>query len=211
MLDETIQAHVAKATVKVTKGEGQGVLVGGNIVLTATHCIEWEEEGQMVLGEHYVEEIETSNEEILKVKPLAVEPVSDMTALGPLDDQTFSDEYERFCSYCEATDPVSLCLDSFELSKPFRVYIYTPNGTWVEAKAEIYTEGSNMLWFDSDEQIKGGTSGGPIVNESGELVGITSNYLRINTPGEKSNGTFPCPHLSLPVWILNKIRGSNIP
>ena len=48
----------------------------------------------MVLGEHYVEQIVSANE-ILKVAPLAIEPLSDIAILGSLDDNNFYVEVEE--------------------------------------------------------------------------------------------------------------------
>ena len=33
-----------------------------------------------------------------------------------------------------------------------------------------------MLWVEFDEQLECDTSGGPVIDESGKLIGIISNY-----------------------------------
>jgi hypothetical protein len=62
------------AVVQIPSVIGRGVLVG-EIILTAAHCINWSTEGGMVMGDYFVEEIETWDGKRLKVRPLAVEPV----------------------------------------------------------------------------------------------------------------------------------------
>jgi len=57
----------------------------------------------------------------------------------------------------------------------------------------------------SREFIKPGTSGGPIINETGELVGIVSTTIEETYKGEKCVGYHPYPSLALPRWILNEL------
>ena len=67
----------------------------------------------------------------------------------------------------------------------------------------IIRNGINTSQFE--EQIEGGTSGSPIINDTGELIGIVSHVSIINSEGHKSYGLIPRPHLALPVWIYNRI------
>ena len=46
-----------------------------------------------------------------------------------------------------------------------------------------------------------GASGGPIINESDELVGIVSWF----SEGRPYQGSVPRPHLALPRWIVRRI------
>lgn len=62
----------------------------------------------------------------------------------------------------------------------------------------------HCLWVEADEPIEGGASGGPIVNESGELVGIISNFGGTIEQGGRT-GLTPRPHLALPVWVSRRI------
>jgi len=67
---------------------------------------------------------------------------------------------------------------------------------------------SPTLWVDSPT-IEAGTSGSPIVNGIGELVGIVSNAggTLIEKRDNKCSGRHPRPNLALPVWVLNQITG----
>jgi hypothetical protein len=55
-----------------------------------------------------------------------------------------------------------------------------------------------MLPFETDEQIEGGTPGGPIINDSGEIVGIVSNCGFATETQHKSDESAPLPHLACP-------------
>lgn len=198
-------ADVAAATVRLVDKGGQGVLVTGDIIVTAAHCINFETDGSMVLGKHFIHNIETESGK-LKAVPLAVEPVSDVAFLGAPDDQVFPKEAEEFNKFCSAKKPVPLCLDEFVLDQGFRVHIYTHECKWITGTAILCKEGAEHLWIEAEEQIVGGTSGGPIVNESGELVAIASHFSVVNGV-MKSSGIEPRPHLALPVWVSRDYFG----
>jgi hypothetical protein len=79
-----IYTDIAKATVTtLRRGGGQGVLVNGNLIITAAHCLDWSCDGELVLRKHSVE-VRTRQGE-LKVTPIAIEPVKDIAVLGSLD------------------------------------------------------------------------------------------------------------------------------
>jgi hypothetical protein len=204
MLQERIYKEVAKATVTLSGKGGQGVLVNNNLIITAAHCINFSCEGEMAFGNDFMEEIKTG-ERKLKVAPLAVEPVSDIAVLGSLDNQSFSKEAEDFERFCEHTKPVPLCQNDFVLFQKFRVHIYTHKGTWVTGSATQTHEDAQKLGVEADEQIEDGTSGGPIINDSGELVGIVSFFTTISEAQPKSIGSAPRPNLALPVWACREI------
>jgi len=90
------------------KKGGQGVLVGGNLILTAAHCVTYTLTGAMVLGEYFVEKIKTKDGAELEVCPWAVEPMSDIAVLGALDEQECSDKGKAFEVFCDQTKPVYL-------------------------------------------------------------------------------------------------------
>lgn len=204
MKQESIYTDVAKATITLLRRGGQGVLVNSNLIITAAHCIDFKCEGEMALGNYFIEEIKTNQGE-LKVTPLAVEPVSDLAILGSLDIQEFAKEAEDFEKFCDNTKAIQLCRSDFELFRKFRVHIYTHKGTWITGSAMQCTKDAEKLSIEPDEQIEPGTSGSPIINDSGKLVGIVSNT---NMDADKSVGLAPRPHLALPVWVCQRIFGS---
>jgi hypothetical protein len=54
-------------------------------------------------------------------------------------------------------------------------------------------------------QVEGGTSGSPVIDDNGLLVGVISHCAE--NPAA-CNGLMPRPHLALPVWIWNQIKGA---
>jgi len=194
-----IYAKVERARVSLTKKGGQGVLVNGHLVLTAAHCIDFTCTGGMVLGDYCIETINAGGRE-LKAAVVAVEPVSDIAVLGTLDNQVFYKEAEDFESFCAETKPVPLCKRSFVRFREFGIHVYTHKGTWIRGIAVQYSGNGQQIAITTCEQIEGGTSGSPVINDRGELVGIVS------TGGSKTN-LMPRPHLALPVWVRRRIYG----
>jgi len=204
MLNKSIQKKVSNATVKLLKKGGQGVLITNYFILTAAHCLEFYLSGGMVLGDHIIEEIGTIHGK-LKVGPLAVEPISDIAVLGPLDDQVFSKEVEQYEEFCNKVKPISLSLREPKWADVIPIWVYTHKKTWIKGKALNYSFKKNpsTIFINVDENIEGGTSGSPIVNEHGELVAIVSN---IGGPtGITREGQMPLPIFALPRWLYQEI------
>lgn len=203
MLKDSHRKVIESATVTLAQEGGKGILVPGGLIITAAHCIDFKCDGGMVLGDHYVEDIKTIHGTI-KGAPWSVEPLSDIAVVGSLDDQSFPDDAITYSNICMKLKPVPLCQDEFEDSGSFPVWIYTHTGIWLNGTAKQCFVDSHMLWVETKEQIEGGTSGSPIVNDSGELVGIVSNSSIIIQAGP-CIGHHPRPHLTLPPWVLRII------
>jgi hypothetical protein len=214
MLKKNIQHQVAGATVTLLGKGGQGVLVTNGFILTAAHCISANYDGRMAQGDYFIEEIETTRGK-LKATPYAVEPVSDIAVLGPLDDQEFCDEVTQFEDFCEKTKPLRLCLKKFAWRFEFPIWIYTHKKTWIKGKAENFSIKKNpsTISIKTDKNIEGGTSGSPIINEQGELVAVVSTgggNLEVDHDGNfympiSREGNSPLPKFALPVWLYQEI------
>lgn len=209
-LSDKLKKQVENATVKIIRRGGQGVVVRGGLILTAAHCVEFTCVGYMALGDYYIEEIETSSG-ILKAAPLAVEPVKDIAVLGPPDEQAFCEEAEAYEEWHKNIEPIPLCFRQYERFQKLDAYIFTHEGTWIKGKATHCGEDKSAFVFDSIDPVKGGTSGGPIVNEYGELLGVVSTGSETPIAMSKEelgeyNDFHPRASIALPVWVIRRIN-----
>ncbi len=204
-----IYSRVAAATVRLSgKGDkeaiGQAVLVRNGYFMTAAHCVEYDLEGGIALGDHVLYEIETAQGEKLKASPAIIEPCTDIAVLCEPDSQTFFQEWDDYSDFCDRVKPIPLFrrrLSNFPAE--FRVHIYSHKKVWIPGKATIYRDYASRIRIDADENIESGTSGGPIINDRGELVGIVS--VSGGSNGESQQGHSPAPRWALPAWIYHKI------
>lgn len=214
---EDILASVANATVAVgpPSRRGQGVYVGNGHIITAAHCLEYDSDvgTGIALGDHILYEIETAQGERMKVSPLVIESCCDIAVLGPLDGQSFPREMvEPFESLTNRTKPVRICPKRFNRSPgkfgvhiQFGVHIRTHKEVWIAGKATVFSERPSTIFVDADESIESGTSGGPVINDEGALVGVVS--IAGGSGGESTVGSCPFPRWALPAWIYHRICG----
>ena len=170
-----VKKLVAGATLKIRtkeRGNGQCVLVEGGLIITAAHCMDWDCNGMMALGEFYLSKIITCSADLI-ASTLAVEPVSDIAVLGAPDDQSSPDEALAFDEFVGGISPVKLQRLPPKVRTPFPVWIRTHVKTWVAGEATYFC-GSRFAYRTGSE-IRSGSSGGPIVNNVGELVGVVSH------------------------------------
>jgi hypothetical protein len=194
--------RVEAATVKLTAKTGQGVLVPGGLVLTATHCIQWDGDGGMALGDHILEPIATKSGSTFRLSAWSADALSDMAALGEPDNQNFCDDCEAFEEWTENTAPVLISDDPFKVREPRPVYILTHLGEWVDATATRWSPyESGRIHIEAKKRIPGGTSGGPIVDSAGRLVGVVSTF----SEDDESEGLNPVAYQALPRWIWSRI------
>jgi S1-C subfamily serine protease len=203
---QTITSDVKKLVVGATfkiqtreRGSGQCVLVKGGFIITAAHCVDWDCSGNMAMGEFYLSKIKTGSGD-LTASTFAVEPISDIAVLGSPDNQTFCHESATFDEFCEGVAPVKLLRRIPKPFKPFPVWIRTHIKTWVDGTA-TYFGGCATFAYKTDCEIQCGTSGGPIVNHAGELVGVVSHATNTCFQG-KYTAAAGLLSLALPAWII---------
>jgi hypothetical protein len=189
--------------VTVPFGEGVGMLVG-NAILTAAHCVNYAAVGPMAVDDTHIEEIETFNGNRLKTALMAVEPVYDIAVLGSLDGQDCPEEAAAFQQFCQATQPVPLASSTISTGKGLTVSIRNRDGTWVEGSSMIPSNDVPVFCFETKKLVERGASGGPVLNQRGELVGLVS------TTHESHGNHLPtlwCPRplRALPVWLCEKL------
>ncbi len=194
----------ATFTIRTKKGgNGQSVLIEGSLIITAAHCLDWNCTGMMTLGERYLERIATGHGDLI-ANTLAVEPVTDCAVLGCPDNQTFYAEAQAFDDFCERITPLTLHRRPLIPFKPFPVWIRTHLRTWVSGTATYYGGDCGTFAYQTDIEILSGTSGGPIVNHAGELVGVVSNGTNSSDGRGKYDSAAPLLSLALPAWVLQR-------
>ncbi len=92
-------------------------------------------------------------------------------------------------------------------SKPFKIYIPSHKGHWITGQAkqnQMQDAFGHLVIFDLDPPIEGGTSGSPVVNYKGELIGIVSNSGGISG-SPMTDGSIPFLPLVLPGYLWRRI------
>jgi len=198
LLCMTIASDVAKqvssATFKIHSmaGNGQCVLIKGGFILTAAHCVNWNCQTMTTAADYFLNQI-TTPKGCIVASALAVEPVSDIAVLGCPDYQVFEEESLGFGKICECAPSVKLLRKTPTIGASFAVWVLTHFGTWIAGTA-TYCGGASTFGYRTQTEIPSGTSGGPIVNDAGELVGVVSQGTNHSSAGLLS--------LALPAWVI---------
>lgn len=205
MLKKETRERIEKATVRLTGKGGQGVVVPGMLIMTAAHCIKFSIEGGMVLGDYFVEAIELNNGRQILAQVYAVEPVADIGVLGMPDDQAFFKEAKTYEESVGLIEPVHVRFDDLELLQEIPVTVFTHKRKWIRGKVTKFNDNAHILEL-SDAAIKRGTSGGPVIDQEGRLLGIVSTG---NLGKENLTAQIPRPSHALPLWVVELIRPSD--
>lgn len=194
--------RVEAATVDLLLKGGRGVLVPGGFILTAAHCVDCHCRGGLTLGDRNQLNIRTADRSELTVAVLAVEPVSDIALLGAADSQQFEEYDYSFEDWCERVRPVPIAEAFKVFPRKLSASVFNLNRKWVEAKAFVFDEKQSRITIEASALIKGGASGGPIVDTKGQLLAVVSRSDDHKTP----SGTAPRPFHALPAWAVDAIK-----
>ena len=198
------EARVKAATVRLPEMGGRGVLIPGGLILTATHCIGWDGTAGLVLGDHHPVRVEAGDHSF-RLGPWFADAVSDMAALGPLDNQVFPEDEDAFDTWRAGIRPVQLSPwlpKTRRLTRSARpesrpVWLLSLDGRWIRGKVVKYgVHVTPCAAIEPRKRIESGMSGGPVVDGRGRLIGVVSW-------GEEQ-GALPLATLALPSWILKR-------
>ena len=205
-LSAAVRRMVSVATVRFPRRGGQGVIVGDGLILTAAHVIGWTATGDMALAsDDYRETVQIRSGEKVETSVVCLEPIADIAFLGCPDDQRSWDEAEAFESLIGAIRPLRIYEKELPIRRPMRVHILTHTGRWVEGTVQQYKPQSHRLHVHTFRPIAGGTSGGPIVTDRGDLVGVVSDAGGI-IGAKEHDGLVPRVSRAAPVWMAERLR-----
>jgi S1-C subfamily serine protease len=201
---EHIATMVEAATVRLVDVGGQGVLVPGGFILTAAHCVDWDGHGGMALGDHMLESVETKDGKRFRLSVAAVEPCADIAVLECADNQMFYDDADAFESWVEQVAPVPVRDSLLAPDEPILIHVLTHDRGWVGGRATKHgLRQVGRVAIETIDPIEGGTSGGPVVDADGALVGVVS-WTAEGSGAE--GGAIPLACHALPAWVLAAIR-----
>jgi hypothetical protein len=190
------QIEAATFAIESNGRKGRCVLIEGGLIVTAAHVIGWDSDTMATMTERCLFKIKTSGGTV-SANLLVIEPISDVAVLGCPDRQTYSRESDIYDDLCERVQPVKLLA---RIPKPgvlFPVWIYECPGSWMAGEAQYCGDGSTF-GVHVEGKLVPGMSGGPIVSDAGELVGVVSQGT------ERCSAAF-LP-MALPQWILTIAR-----
>src|SRR5262245_50749042 len=129
MIPEEIKERVRLATVKLPNLGGQGVLVPGNYILTAAHCVELNDRSPM--DEHWLEKIVTSEGQTFQGNVVAAETRADLAALGPADDDELPEDNAAFAEFASAVEGIPLYAGELPQDEPVPIHVLSHLGKWI--------------------------------------------------------------------------------
>jgi hypothetical protein len=184
----------------------QGVIVPGRMIVTAAHCVQWDNRGGRMagpFGDTEYEKVIVGDHHLLAAV-YAVEPVSDVAVLGVVDgqiSQEMSDVAELYDDLMATVNPIPLCTADHPIRTPFPVHIGTHDQGVVAGQATYRHPRRGLLLVEASCGISGGTSGGPIVTNTGHLLAVVSTAGRVaGEPGRDVTG--PSLRQTIPQQLL---------
>ena len=204
-----IRERVTAATVRIDRHGAQGVLILGGYILTAAHCVKWRRTRGMAMGEHHFERIKTQDGRKLITSVNAVEPVADIAALGVVDNQISLEEADAFNLFASDIQGIPIARKAPRVGEFVPIQVLAHTKGWIVGVATRSgfpgASPGGTVCVQTDEPIRSGTSGGPVVDFDGRLIGVVSWSNESDKSGNHL-GAIPLAYFALPRWLTDHIR-----
>jgi hypothetical protein len=206
----------------VTVGDGRGFVVESyreRFVITAGHCLP---ELPPYHGASYTHERTFARllgavgrkRQSVWAECLFADPIADLAVLGSPDGQELYEEAQAFEKLIERAvplpiadvpltrPPIALSTGETILGRPTaecRGWMLSLEGRWFPCSVVAHSRALSIK--DAAEEIRGGMSGSPIVNDDGAAIGAVC----VSTLGKKEGDRNPFLARALPGWLLSEI------
>lgn len=176
------KSRALKSLIRVKHGPGNWGMGfrRGSYLLTAFHCLP--QLPNNLWDDTTVEVADFDRKAKAFAVVVACDPVSDIAVLSdatlqgtPLPTSCL----KKFRALKEVTESASLVLTNPGISGKNRVHIFTHQKKWIAGHFTVFGKSKDPVVFLNIElsggaQVLGGTSGAPIFNDAGEVLGIVS-------------------------------------
>lgn len=178
------------------KWQGQGVVVA-EYVLTAAHCLPVPESDCLLADQTYVR-VRRPDGKIGTMQAVFIDATGDVAALAVIDDDPY---------FLDDIEPMHVSFEwsgatVFESRPRLPGQYFAHDAGVVDMQWCEVNMGTATLW--PSRPINGGTSGGPITNAKGLLIGIIrDSHL---CPGHDEVSSFRLLGAALPPWLIASIK-----
>lgn len=200
---------VESSLVKVRHGKGSwgtGFIVEHGFIITACHCLPRLPDPMRMGEDHILLQIKrfSAKRPEALVEAAYLDPCGDVAVLRSLDNQAACDEAEKFERIIDNLIPLKVNLEPLQRFKKVRVHVRTFRGEWLSGEATVVGHSARHLPIRLDNQkarISGGTSGSPVFDDQGNVIGVMTASTLNNPDGQ----AFALPDY-LPYWIYDLFK-----